>query len=78
MDEWILSRHALLRMALREISENELRAVLDLPDQVIEGKRVDTRNFYRVVDGRPLAVVLAYNTDPPTVVTVMLDERSEG
>ena len=60
-------------MLLRHITEAEVRLVVADPDQVIDGTRVHTKNYYRVVGDRPLAVVLGHSSEPPIVVTVMLD-----
>ena len=70
------SAHALLRMGLREISDEEVRAVLADPQWTPSTDR-NTR-YDGMVDGRRLAIVVAEEHQPPLVVTLWwYDEREE-
>ncbi len=70
------SGHARDQMVDREITAQHVQQVLDYPDRLVEG--VTANEYNAVVDGRPLRVVVARNTEPPLVITVMLATRKEG
>ena len=70
------SRHARDQMVDRAITLRHVEQVLASPDRLIEGVTADEYNA--VVDGRALRVVLARNTEPPLVITVMLASRKGG
>ena len=70
------SSHARDQMADREITGQHVEQVVRYPDRLVEGVTADEYNA--VVDGRPLRVVIARNTEPPLVITVMLATREEG
>ena len=67
------SRHARDQMVDRAITERHVEQVLALPDRLVEGVTADEYNA--VVEGRPLRVVMARNTDPRLVITVMIASR---
>jgi hypothetical protein len=54
-----------------DITEDDVQAVVDDPT-TIEPSRGETVRYVKVVNGRPIRVVLAHDTNPPQVVTVML------
>lgn len=70
------SRHARDQMEDRGITSRHVDQVLASPDRLVEGVTADEYNA--VVEGRPLRVVLARNTEPRVVITVMIVSRSEG
>ena len=70
------SRHARDQMVDRAITLRHVEQVLASPDRLIEGVTADEYNA--VVDGRALRVVLARNTEPRLVVTVMIASREGG
>ena len=70
------SGHARDQMVDREITAQHVERVVEYPDRLVEGVTADEYNA--VVDGRPLRVVIARNTEPPLVITVMLATREEG
>ncbi len=67
------SRHARDQMVDRAITERHVEQVLAFPDRLVEGVTADEYNA--VVEGRPLRVVMARNTDPRLVITVMIASR---
>lgn len=67
-----LGPHALLRMDGREITIDEVAAIVAAPRRV-EQSRGLTRRYFGEIDGRGLIVVLAHDVEPPYVVTVMID-----
>ena len=70
------SAHALLRMGLREIGQEQVRAVLARPQWTPSTHR-NTR-YDGMVGGRRLAVIVAEEHQPPVVVTLWwYDERRE-
>ena len=58
-------------MREREITEDYLQAILADPERVERG-RDEIRKYYATVEGRRLIVILAHDTEPPFVVTVMI------
>ena len=70
------SSHARDQMVERAITREEVEQVLGSPDTLIEGVTADEYNA--VVDGRALRVVLARNTEPRRVITVMIASREGG
>ncbi|MDE2669425.1 MAG: DUF4258 domain-containing protein [Chloroflexota bacterium] len=70
------SRHARDQMEERAITEQHVEQVLAFPDRLVEGVTADEYNA--VVEGRPLRVVMARNTDPSLVITVMIASRERG
>lgn len=70
------SSHARDQMADREITARHVEQVVQYPDRLVEGVTADEYNA--VVDGRPLRIVIARNTEPRLVITVMLATREEG
>ncbi len=70
------SRHARDQMVDRAISRQEVMQVLTSPDRLVEGVTADEYNA--MVNGRPLRVVVARNTEPPLVITVMIASRKGG
>jgi hypothetical protein len=70
------SGHARDQMADREITAQHVQHVPDFPDRLVEGVTAD--EYIPVVDGRPLRVVVARNTEPPLVITVMIASRRGG
>lgn len=70
------SRHARDQMVDRAITERHVEQVLAFPDRLVEGVTADEYNA--VVEGRPLRVVMARNTDPRLVITVMIASREGG
>ena len=68
--------HARDQMVERAITARHVEQVLASPDSLIEGVTADEYNA--LVDGRSLRVVLARNTEPRLVVTVMIVSREGG
>lgn len=62
--------HAARRMTLRAISRAEVEATIVAPDETNFGETAI--EYFRIVDGRPIGVVVARDTQPPLVITVML------
>ena len=66
------TQHALDRMSEpdRMISRADVERALTQPDAVVTGPT--EVKYDRVVDGRPIRVVVVPGSDPPLVITVMV------
>ena len=70
--ELFFGRHSLAQMEARGISQAMAReAVENAAREVPESPRKTA--YYATVEGRSIIVVVAYDVDPPFVVTVMND-----
>ena len=66
------SRHAVEQMLLRNVTQEEVEAVLAAPRWSPPTSR--NARYDRLVAGRRIGVVVAEEHDPPLVVTVFLVE----
>ncbi len=63
--------HSRDKLSILGLSEADVDEVVSDPTTV-EPSRGQTIRYVKVVNGRPIRVVLAHDTDPPYVVTVMI------
>jgi len=67
------TQHARARMALRAISEDEVATVVNEPEAT--EMTADVIRYHRVVDGRPLRVIVKRDVSPRLVITAMVIEN---
>jgi hypothetical protein len=66
-----LSSHADEQMKGRSISDEEVIAVYENPDQVLPNRNHENaRNLVRTINGRRIKMGVAYGKEPPVVITV--------
>ena len=63
--------HSRLKMSVDQITDVEVDEVVSEP-VTVEASRGQTVRYVKVVNGRPIRVILAHDTNPPYVVTVMI------
>lgn len=71
--EFLAGEHARDQMEAREVTESMVNAVLEHP-WMVEHSRDLVFKYHGVVRGKPIAVVVAFDAEPPFIITVMLDE----
>lgn len=69
--EFRLTKHARRRMRRRQVSEDEIRAVLSDPETQYTGLDGNV-NLLAQVSGRSLRIVLASDAERPLVITVIV------